>query len=188
MNSEFTTWNSLRKASAAIYPKAALGLILIYIVFYLKMGGINTAPLEITLAGCLLTIFAVVLQQIFSPYLIVKYYSVFEYESHLHKQVEDKWLSLQYCCLSIENHPPTIREADRLGYRFDEAFSYSHLDLKATLGESGLLSFVARLAYLRANIEKPILRFTIVFLGLIGLLTMYWRPIQMIWSIYVAKP
>lgn len=184
MHTSIVSWCNLRKASEAIYPKAAIGLALIYIVFYLKKGGFETAPLEITLAGCLIVIFTVVCLRLFVPKLISTYSSSSSYEAFAQRQVKKKFLCPSYFYDQIKELPPTLIEATEMGYRFDGKFDFDIPNLKAALGEFGILTFIARLQFARANASLPNARWFLSCFGVLGLLLMYWRPLTMIWNIY----
>lgn len=184
MNYTFACWSNLQKASTSIYPKEISGLLLIYVVYYLKIGGFNTASLEITLAGCLATLAATILQQLLTPDIINTHRHSDNYESHIHTLTSKKWISLHFTCRDLEKNRATAKEADSIGYEFDDNFSYSIKDLKTTLGDSGLVSFSTRLIYLRADTSKPYLRLLVLIIGFFGIIMMFWQPIRMMFSIY----
>lgn len=186
MQTSVVSWCTLRRASEAIYPKAALGLALIYIVFYLKKGGFETAPLEVTLAGCLLVIGTVILLNLSIPALISTHGTSNEYEVFVQQQVKEKFLCPSYFFDQVKDSQPTLTEASRMGYRFDAQFDFTIPNLKASLGEQSILTFIARLQFLRADTSLAITRWCIAVVGVIGLLLMYWRPLAMIWNIYTS--
>lgn len=181
---DFVSWTLLQRSSNAIFPKASLGLVLIYVVFYLKRGGFETAPLEVTLAGSLLLLISVAGITIAIPRLVSRFTDQYQYEAYLQTLVEKSYLSIAHCAGTLQESPATKAEAKEIDYRFDENFGYSVDDLKASLGELGLVTFIARITFLRNNFSRLILRW-ILFLGVaVGLLMMYFRPLSMIYDIY----
>ena len=75
-------------------------------------------------------------------------------------------------------------EVKALGYVFDDKFGYSTDDLKATLGDSGFSNIAAKVLYARIEKSKPMTRVGIAAGVVIGVVAMYWRPLEMIYSIY----
>lgn len=181
---DFVSWTLLQRSANAIFPKASLGLVLIYVVFYLKRGGFETAPLEITLAGSLLLLISVAGINAAIPRLVARFTDEYQYETYLQTLVEKSYLSIAHCAGPLDESCATKSEAKQIDYRFDENFGYSVGDLKASLGELGLVTFIARITFLRSNFARPILRW-ILFSGVaLGIIMMYSRPLSMIYEIY----
>lgn len=178
------SWTLLQRSANAIFPKASLGLVLIYVVFYLKRGGFETAPLEITLAGSLLLLVSIAGINGAIPRLVSRFMDEYQYESYLQTLVEKSYLSIAHCAAPLYQIRPTAAEVQEIDYSFDKDFAYSVDDLRASLGDLGLVTFVARITFLRSNFTRKKLRWTL-FLGVaIGIIMMYSRPLLMIYEIY----
>lgn len=180
------TWTLVQKISAPLLKKATLGLILIYVVYYLKVGGFDTAPLEITLAGCLLLMTSLIVGVIFMPMEISRFQDGFAYECYLMGELEKQNIPISYIENIIRINPVGASEAKTLGYVFDEKFGYSTSDLRATLGDSGFSNLVAKVLYARIENSKPLARGVVTLGVVVGVTAMYWRPLGMIYSIYTS--
>jgi len=181
------TWTFLRRAAVAILPKASIGLALVYLVFYLKRGGFETAPLEITLAGSLLLLLSCAAIHAAVPRLVSRFEDEYKYETYLHKLVADKHLSLAHCCSPFILQASNPTEASELEFTFDSKFGYSLEDLKAALGETGIVTYIARATFLRTNLSRNLLRLSLSAGLLLGLALMYWKPLYMIYYIYAGQ-
>lgn len=181
----FATWSTLQRAANAIFPKASVGLVLVYVVFYLKRKGFDTAPLEVTLAGCLLLLTSVAVIYSLTPRLVSRHVDEYQYESYIQHQVTNAYVTPLNFIAQISNRLPTKEEATTLGYVFDDTFGYSLKDLQASLGEFGVVTFVARLLFLRQDNSLFAFRVILLILGGVGLLLMYWRPLSMLAEIYL---
>jgi hypothetical protein len=122
--------------------------------------------------------------QLAIPSVVAKYYSPEDYELHVHKQIHAKHVPFTFYHSHLSELSPKAEDAVHLGYTFNEGFSFSIEDIKSTLGDAGALSFIVRLQFLRADLSRKFLRWSIFLVGLAGLLMMYWRPMAMLMEIY----
>lgn len=184
MSTSPVTWSRLRIAAIAIYPKAAIGLALIYVVYYLKKGGFETAPLEVTLLGCLLALVTVATIHILCPEVIAKFSTDNDYEEHVQMKVERKFVNASFWLPELRDEPTNLVETKCLDYKFDEKFELSNENLRLALGDIGVISFAARLRFLRKNHSLAPLRWILALSGISSLFLMYSRPLLMLFSIY----
>jgi len=174
-------------AATAIYPKAVLGLVLIYIVYYLRKGGFNTGPLELTLLGCLLALITTVAIHLFCPAVIAKFFTDDEYEEYIQSKIERKQISTTFWITKLNKSPATLPEASKLGYEFDENMDITAANIKLCLGDTGATSFAAKLIYLRKNDSLPVVRWLIAIVGGISMVMMYHRAIEILVEIYFSN-
>lgn len=181
------SWTLLRRTAIALLPKASIGLVLVYVVFYLKVGGFSTAPLEVTLAGSLVLLLSCAAIQAAVPRLISRFDDEYKYEEYLHALVKEDRISLTHCCSPLLQRGSNAGEARELEFEFDQKFGFSLDDLRASLGDTGLVTYVARATFLRTNTSRPAIRSVLAAAILAGLLLMYWKPLYMIYFIYFGE-
>lgn len=184
MSSSPVGWSRLRMAATVIYQKAVIGLALIYIVYYLKKGGFNTASLEITLVGCLLALVTTMVIRLCCPEVIAKFSTDDEYEEYVQSKIERKQISSAFWISKLEKEPAKPSEVLKLGYEFDKNSDLTTDNIKLCLGEIGANSFAAKLIYLRNNDSLPLVRWLIAIVGMLSIIMMYHRAIEILLEIY----